>query len=189
MRSALSRTLLVCLVGSALPVTAQEKTELAAAPAAQQESAPLATQDDPRIAHSFDELRARLKHNQFIFVTDQHGQRIRGRFKEMTAGRLVVVVPKLFSRDLPLAFTEQDVAAVKARPGWGRKGLLIGVIAGAAVGIIPGALMESDIATRGETLGFLVGFSGAIGAAIGGITGAVLDRPRVVFEHAARVSH
>jgi hypothetical protein len=174
MKTALSRTLILCLVGWALPVAAQEK------------SAPVAPQDSPPIAHSFDELRARLKVKQFIYVTDQHGQRTRARFKGVTAETLVVTVFKAFSPERSLAFTEQEVALVKARRGWAKKGMLMGLIAGAAVGIIPGSRMDSDITGRGGTMGFLVLFSGAMGAAVGGLTGAVLDRPRVVFEHAAR---
>ena len=136
---------------------------------------------------AFDQLNTRLKVGDTVYVTDVQGREVKGKIRELSGSALT-----LENADTPTLQADaiRLVAQHKGHPIG--KGALYGLVCGAAVGMVLGALWvtewdRSDWSTGDNALatGLVLG---AVGAGLGAVIGATRPGKEVVAYRASGAS-
>ncbi|MEO5741259.1 MAG: hypothetical protein ABIS29_11755 [Vicinamibacterales bacterium] len=126
-----------------------------------------------QLAGTFDQLRVLIKPGDTLTITDDHGQRLRGKLVDLSASSLVLVASG--TRRL---FQDTEVSTIEKRGADSLKnGALIGLSIGAGLfGPVIGAVTgDWGLAAAGAL------FYGGIGMGIGAGGDALIEGPRVIY--------
>ena len=142
----------------------------------------VATVAGAQVASSFRDLQGSLHGGARLTITDQTGVVTNGRLITLSEQSLRLMVRSGTPIDVP----ESSVAKIEHVTSRARRGALVGLISGAAVGALVVALTPPCKGfcvspTGGEVILPAAGILGAIGAGIGALIGAARSDHRVIY--------
>ena len=145
---------------------------------------PAAAQD---VVGAFADLRKMVKQGHTVFVTDDKGERTKGKITELSDTSLQIMTGGIRGRTL--TFNADRVARVsRADSRW--NGFVIGAIAGAVPGLILGhgfkqwCINESGSHCDNQ-YAYWGGFLGLVGGGIGAAIDGVIDGQTLVYRRSA----
>jgi hypothetical protein len=142
-----------------------------------------------QVAESFHDLQISLHDGERLRVTDAGGIVTSGRLTALSDQSLRLLVPP----GNPLEMPASSVHKIERVTSHARKGALVGLIGGAAAGLL-GVAMSPECEgfcvgpSKGEILLPIAGLFGGIGAGVGALIGAAHPRHQLIYLVEARTS-
>jgi hypothetical protein len=135
-----------------------------------------------QVAESFHDLQASLHGGERLRVTDAAGIATTGRLLTLSDHSLRLLAPT----GSPLDLSASSAHKIERVTSQARKGALVGLIGGAAAGML-GVAMTPECEgfcvgpSKGEVLLPVAGLFGGIGAGLGALIGAAYPRHRLIY--------
>ena len=135
------------------------------------------------VASSFSEIENSVKRGKTIYVTDDAGQKIKGKLADLSGTSLTLLVS-----GEKQTVAESRVREIRVRERKTRQGATIGLLIGIGLGLFGAVNTEECVGCpSGDELvvGGMVGLAG-LGAGIGAVFGAEQSRERLVYRAGPR---